>query len=112
MASAAAQKARRRKGAEIGTECKSVTAACGVNPFSRQTLPLAPRDATRNPIRRAPDTHAAQSLTWGPGSTSHTTGVLVSEYEKSEPPRALEEQTAARGSAPLYLRRKRQQPSL
>jgi hypothetical protein len=43
-----------RKGAEIGRECESVTAARGVNPFSRKTLPLAPRDAVENLARRAP----------------------------------------------------------
>jgi hypothetical protein len=35
-------------------ECESVTAACGVNPFSRKTLLLVPRDAAENLARRAP----------------------------------------------------------
>jgi hypothetical protein len=35
-------------------ECESVTAARGVNPFSRKTLPLASRDATGNPVRCTP----------------------------------------------------------
>jgi hypothetical protein len=48
------RRARRRKGAAVGRECESVTAARGVNPFSRQTLPLAPRDAAENLARRAP----------------------------------------------------------
>jgi hypothetical protein len=60
-----------RKGAEIGRECESVTAAHGVNPSSRQTLPLAPRDATGNPGRRTPEAQATQSMTRGPGPTSH-----------------------------------------
>jgi hypothetical protein len=68
-----------QKGAVIGRECESATAARGVNPSSRQTLPLARRDATGNPVRRTPDAQAAQSLTRGLGSTSHTAGVLVSE---------------------------------
>jgi hypothetical protein len=50
-----AQRARRRKGAAIGRECESVTAARRVNPSSKQTLPLAPRNATGNPVRRMPD---------------------------------------------------------
>jgi hypothetical protein len=45
----------------------------------------------------------------GPGSKSHTAGVLVSKCGDGEPPR--EERTAARGSAPLHLRLK-QRPSL
>jgi hypothetical protein len=53
-------------------------------------------------------TKTAQSMTRGPEPTSHTAGVLVSECE-GEPPR--EERAAARGSAPLHLRRK-QRPSL
>jgi hypothetical protein len=40
-------------------------------------------------------------MTRGPGPTSHTAGMLVSESEEGEPPR--EGQTAARGSAPLNL---------
>jgi hypothetical protein len=54
-------------------------------------------------------TKATQPMTRGPESTSHTAGVLVSECEEGEPPR--EERTAARGSVPLHLRRKRR-PSL
>jgi hypothetical protein len=42
------------KGRSGGRECESVTAARGVNPFSRKTLLLAPRDATKNLARRAP----------------------------------------------------------
>jgi hypothetical protein len=42
------------KGRNDQRKCKSVTTARGVNPFSRQTLPLAPRDATGNLTRRAP----------------------------------------------------------
>jgi hypothetical protein len=60
-----AQRARRRKGTAIGRECESVTAAREVNPSSRQTLLLVPRDATGNPDRCTPDTQAAQSLTRG-----------------------------------------------
>jgi hypothetical protein len=41
-----------------------------------------------------------QPLARGPGPTSHTPWVLVSEYEEGEPPR--KERTAA----PLHLRRK------
>jgi hypothetical protein len=54
-------------------------------------------------------TKATQPMTRGPRPTSHTAGVRVFECEEGEPPR--EERTAARGSAPLYLRRK-QWPSL
>jgi hypothetical protein len=60
-----------------------------VNPFSRQTLRLTPRVATGNLARRTPDTQTAQSLTWGPGSTSHAPGVLVSGCGGSEPPRTI-----------------------
>jgi hypothetical protein len=42
------------KGRSDQRKCESVTTARGVNPFSRQTLPLAPRDATGNLTRRAP----------------------------------------------------------
>jgi hypothetical protein len=42
------------KGRNSWRECESVTAACGVNPFSRKTLPLVPRDAAENLARRAP----------------------------------------------------------
>jgi hypothetical protein len=46
-------------------------------------------------------TKATQPMTRGPGPTSHTTGMLVSECEEGEPPR--EERTTARGSVPLHL---------
>jgi hypothetical protein len=45
----------------------------------------------------------------GPGPTSHALGASVSECEEGEPPR--EEHAAARGGAPLHLRRN-QLPSL
>jgi hypothetical protein len=41
------------KGRSSWRECESVTAARGVNPFSRKTLPIAPRDAVENLARRA-----------------------------------------------------------
>jgi hypothetical protein len=36
------------KGRNEWRECKSVTVAREANPFSRKTLPLAPRDAAKN----------------------------------------------------------------
>jgi hypothetical protein len=53
-------------------------------------------------------TKATQSMTRGPGSTSHTDFALSFGCGKGEPPRALEERTAARSSEPLHLRRKKQ----
>jgi hypothetical protein len=41
------------KGRSSWKECERVTTACGVNPFSRKTLRLAPRDAVGNLARRA-----------------------------------------------------------
>jgi hypothetical protein len=41
------------KGRSSWKECESVTTAREVNPFSRKTLPLAPRDAAGNLARRA-----------------------------------------------------------
>jgi hypothetical protein len=66
----------------------------------------APR---RHRKSRPTRTKAAQPMTRGPGPTSHTAGMRVSECEEGEPPR--KERTAARGSAPLHLRQK-QRPSL
>jgi hypothetical protein len=57
-----------------------------------------PARAPGNPVRRAPSAQATQSLTWGPGPTSHAAGVLVPECEKGEPPR--EERTATHDRAP------------
>jgi hypothetical protein len=51
-----------------------------------------------NPVRRAPTAQAVQSLTWGPGPTSHAADVPVSECEKGKPPRG--ERTAAHDRAP------------
>jgi hypothetical protein len=42
------------KGRSSSGKCESVTAARGVNPFSRKTPPLAPQDATENLARHAP----------------------------------------------------------
>jgi hypothetical protein len=95
------------KGRSGWRECESVTVARGVNPFSRKTFPLAPRDATGNIARCAPK--AAQPMTRGPGPTRHTAGMRASACEEGEPPR--EERTAARGSTPLHLCRK-QRPNL
>jgi hypothetical protein len=47
-------KSSKAKGHSSWRKCESVTVACGVNPFSRKTLPLAPRDAAENLARRAP----------------------------------------------------------
>jgi hypothetical protein len=58
----------------------------------------SPARTLGNPVRRAPSAQATQSVTWGPGPTSHAAGVPVSECEKGEPPR--EEQTAAHDRAP------------
>jgi hypothetical protein len=41
------------KGHSSWKECESVTTAHRVNPFSRKTLPLVPRDAAGNLARRA-----------------------------------------------------------
>jgi hypothetical protein len=57
-------------------------------------------------------TKVTQSMTRGLGSTSHTDCALNFGWGKGEPPRAPVVRTAARGTAPLHLRRKRQQPSL
>jgi hypothetical protein len=58
----------------------------------------SPARASR-PHRKSRPMHtkATQPMTWGPGSTSHTAGVLVSKCEEGEPPR--EERTAARASS-------------
>jgi hypothetical protein len=100
----AAQRARRRKGAAIGRKCESVTAAHRANPSLRQTLPLAPRDATGNPDRRTPDAQVTHSMTRRPRSTSQTDCAPNSWCGKGEPPHALERRTAARGRVPLHLR--------
>jgi hypothetical protein len=67
------------------------------------------RATTRCRKFRPTCTKATQPMTRGPGSTSHTAGVLVTECGEGEPPRG--ERTTARGSASLHLHRK-QQPSL
>jgi hypothetical protein len=82
------------KGHSSWRECESLTAARGVNPFSRKT----PARAPGNLARRVPSAQATQSLTWGPRPTSHAAGVLVSECKKGEPPR--EERTTAHDRAP------------
>jgi hypothetical protein len=57
-----------------------------------------PRDASGNPVRRTPNAQSVQSLTWGPGPTSHAAGVPVSECERSKP--SCGERTAAHDHAP------------
>jgi hypothetical protein len=58
----------------------------------------SPARAPGNSVRRAPSAQATQSLTWGPGPTSHAAGVPASECEKGKPRR--EEQTTACDRAP------------
>jgi hypothetical protein len=74
------------KGCSGWRECESVTAARGENPFSRKTLPLAPRDAAEK--SHSTGAKAAQPMTRGPRPTSHTAGVRISECEEGKPPRA------------------------
>jgi hypothetical protein len=76
--------------------------------FKEDSLARAPE----NPVRRAPSAKATQSLTWGPGPTSHAADVLVSKCRKGEPPREEPQrvimyrlEAAAKG----YLPRRRQQ---
>jgi hypothetical protein len=78
----------------------------GESLFKEDSLARAPRHRRESRPTRS---NATQPMTRGPGLTSHTAGVWVSEGEEGEPPR--EERTAACGSAPLQLRRK-QRPSL
>jgi hypothetical protein len=71
----------------------------GESLFKANSPARAPRRRGKSrPMR----TKATQPMTRGPGSTSHTSGMLVSECEEGEPSR--EERTAARDSAPLHLR--------
>jgi hypothetical protein len=58
----------------------------------------SPARALGNLVRRTPSAHAAQSLTWGPGPTSHAACVPVSECRISEP--SCGKQTAAHDRAP------------
>jgi hypothetical protein len=58
----------------------------------------SPARTPGNPVRRAPSAHAAQSLTWGPGPTSHAAGVPISECRRSEPSRG--KRTATHDRAP------------
>jgi hypothetical protein len=78
----------------------------GESLFKEDSPARAPRRRRKS---RPTRTKAAQPMTRGPGPTSHTAGVRVSECEEGEPSR--EERTAARGSAPLHLCQK-QRPSL
>jgi hypothetical protein len=41
--------------------------------------------ALGNPVRHTPSAQATQSLTWGPGPTSHVASMPVFECERSEP---------------------------
>jgi hypothetical protein len=64
-------KSSKAKGRSERRECESVTAAHGVNPFSRKTLPLTPISPSAHQSNPASDT--------GLRPTSHTSGVWVSE---------------------------------
>jgi hypothetical protein len=96
-----AWRARRRKGATIGRECESVTAARRVNPFFKADSPArAPRRRRKS---RPTRTKATQPMTRGPGSTSHTTGVLISECGEGEPPPAVVRLSiSAENNDPVY----------
>jgi hypothetical protein len=89
------------KGTAIVRECESVTAARGVNPSSRQTLLLVPRDATGNPDRCTPDAQAAQSLTRG--ARAHES------YSFSASSRVQKKRTATRAGSALPQGRDRRQ---
>jgi hypothetical protein len=57
----------------------------GESLFKEDSPALAPR---RHRKSRPTRTKVAQPMTQGPGPTSHTTGVRVSDYEEGESPRA------------------------
>jgi hypothetical protein len=78
-----------------------------VNPFSRKTLSLAPRDAARNLARRAPKQPGLRHGGSGPQVIQMVRGPPSAEKANRH-----EEQTAARGSAPLHLRQKTTAQSL
>jgi hypothetical protein len=78
----------------------------GESLFKEDSLARAPRCRRES---RPTRTNETQSMTRGPGPTSHTAGVRVSECKEGKPPR--KERIATRNSAPLHLRRK-QRPSL
>jgi hypothetical protein len=60
------------------------------------------RSRPETPRKISPDAHQSNlAYDRGPGSTSHTASVLLSECEEGEPP--CEERTAARGSASSSL---------
>jgi hypothetical protein len=65
----------------------------GGTPFTKKDSPRAPRKSAR----RIPSARTTQSLTWGPGPTSHVAGTRISAYGKGEPPR--KERTAVRAAS-------------
>jgi hypothetical protein len=102
-----APRARRRKGTAVGRECESVTAARGVNPFSRKTLPLAPQDAAEKscPTR----TKATQPMTWGPGPQviqlvcGSPSAKKANRHARNEPPHAVVRLSiSAENNDPVY----------
>jgi hypothetical protein len=92
-----AQRSTKAKGVQaIVRECERVTVASRGEPFFKETRVLSqgnpsvrPSIATGDLARRAPRTKTTQSMTRGPGPTSHAAGVPVFEYKKSEPPRTI-----------------------
>jgi hypothetical protein len=81
------------KGRNSWRERKSVTAARGVNPFSRKTLPLVPRDAAENLARRAPKQPSLRHGGPGPQVIQLVCVSLsdekVNRHARSEPPLAV-----------------------
>jgi hypothetical protein len=73
----------------------------GESLFKEDSLARAPRCRRESrPMR----TNATQTMRRGPGPIGHTASVWISECKEGKLSR--EERTAARGSAPLHLRRK------
>jgi hypothetical protein len=78
------------KGRSEWRECDNITAASGVNPFSRKTLPLAPRDAAKNLAQRA--LKQSSLLHGGPGPQviqlvcRSPSAEKANRHARSEPP--------------------------
>jgi hypothetical protein len=100
-----AEEHKGEKAQSIARECERVSAACGGKPFFKEIRVLTQGNPSTRPsiaagdlARRAPRTKTTQSMTRGPGSTSHTNCVPDFGCRKSAPPRG--EQTAAHDRTP------------
>jgi hypothetical protein len=91
------------KGQSSWGKCESETTERGRPPFSRKG---SPRTLEKS-ARRTPSARTTQSLTKGPGPTSHVTKVLASVRRKGKPPRSLPRRLGA--TAGGYSRHRRGQ---